>query len=122
MNQHSIVPTCQKHAVQCPHSLAPPLSPTVYGKPILPTSSSNPSPVPFLHGGVKAAEEDVPDSGKAGGETGERQVPPPNVDNIPRPLSPTKLTPVGRLASHVTTTPGPAPLGSTEVNNSGVDQ
>ncbi|XP_075879529.1 apoptosis-stimulating of p53 protein 1-like isoform X4 [Nelusetta ayraudi] len=61
----------------------------VYGKPILPTSSSTPSPVPFLHGGVKAAEEDVPDGGKAGGEA-----PPPNVDNIPRPLSPTKLTPV----------------------------
>lgn len=72
------------------------LSPTVYGKPILNTSST-PSPVPFLHGGVKAAEEEVPDGGKAGVEAGERQVaPPPNVDNIPRPLSPTKLTPVGR--------------------------
>nr|XP_054597438.1 apoptosis-stimulating of p53 protein 1 isoform X3 [Nothobranchius furzeri] len=65
----------------------------VYGKPILPTSSSSPSPIPFLHGGgVKAAGEDVKDKG---GETGDGQVlPPPSVENIPRPLSPTKLTPM----------------------------
>uniref|UniRef100_A0A8C6PVY0 Protein phosphatase 1, regulatory subunit 13Ba n=1 Tax=Nothobranchius furzeri TaxID=105023 RepID=A0A8C6PVY0_NOTFU len=65
----------------------------VYGKPILPTSSSSPSPIPFLHGGgVKAAGEDVKDKG---GETGDGQVlPPPIVENIPRPLSPTKLTPM----------------------------
>ncbi|XP_061600449.1 apoptosis-stimulating of p53 protein 1-like isoform X1 [Cololabis saira] len=70
----------------------------VYGKPILPTSSSSPSPVPFLHGGgggVKAAGEDVTDGGKGGGESSDGKiVPPPSVDNIPRPLSPTKLTPV----------------------------
>ncbi|XP_041828136.1 apoptosis-stimulating of p53 protein 1-like isoform X2 [Melanotaenia boesemani] len=72
----------------------------VYGKPILPTSSSSPSPVPFIHGGgggVKAAGEDVTDKdgGKGGGEGSDGQiVPPPSVDNIPRPLSPTKLTPV----------------------------
>ncbi|XP_070835464.1 apoptosis-stimulating of p53 protein 1-like isoform X6 [Chaetodon trifascialis] len=72
----------------------------VYGKPILPTSSTSPSPVPFLQGGggggVRAGE-DVTDKegGKGGGESSEGQIlPPPSVDNIPRPLSPTKLTPV----------------------------
>nr|XP_046268428.1 apoptosis-stimulating of p53 protein 1-like isoform X3 [Scatophagus argus] len=71
----------------------------VYGKPILPTSSTSPSPVPFLQGGggVRAGEEDATDKegGKGGGESGDGQIlPPPSVDNIPRPLSPTKLTPV----------------------------
>ncbi|XP_028250947.1 apoptosis-stimulating of p53 protein 1-like isoform X2 [Parambassis ranga] len=72
----------------------------VYGKPILPTSSSSPSPVPFHQGGggVRSAGEDVTDKdgGKGGGgESSDGQIqPPPSVDNIPRPLSPTKLTPV----------------------------
>ncbi|XP_077394982.1 apoptosis-stimulating of p53 protein 1-like isoform X3 [Festucalex cinctus] len=69
----------------------------VYGKPILPTSSTSPSPLPFLHGGIRT--EDVPDKegvkGSGGGEPIDGQIlPPPSVDNIPRPLSPTKLTPV----------------------------
>ncbi|XP_030299819.1 apoptosis-stimulating of p53 protein 1-like isoform X2 [Sparus aurata] len=72
----------------------------VYGKPILPTSSNSPSPVPFLQGGggvARAGGEDVTDKdrGKGGGESNDGQIlPPPSVDNIPRPLSPTKLTPV----------------------------
>ncbi|XP_016892804.1 apoptosis-stimulating of p53 protein 1-like isoform X3 [Cynoglossus semilaevis] len=72
----------------------------VYGKPILPVSSASPSPVPFLHGGggcLRAGGEDVmdKDGGKGGDESGEKQtIPPPIVGNIPRPLSPTKLTPV----------------------------
>ncbi|KAG7244366.1 hypothetical protein INR49_003223 [Caranx melampygus] len=71
----------------------------VYGKPILPTSSTSPSPVPFLQGGggVRAGGDDVTDKegGKGGGESSDGQIiPPPSVDNIPRPLSPTKLTPV----------------------------
>ncbi|XP_035771073.1 apoptosis-stimulating of p53 protein 1-like [Neolamprologus brichardi] len=73
----------------------------VYGKPILPSSSTSPSPVFFLQGGgggVKISGEEVTDKdgGKGeGGESGEGQIqPPPSVDNIPRPLSPTKLTPV----------------------------
>ncbi|XP_056249480.1 apoptosis-stimulating of p53 protein 1-like isoform X2 [Seriola aureovittata] len=73
----------------------------VYGKPILPTSSTSPSPVPFLQGGgggVRAGGEDVTDKEGAkggGGESSDGQIiPPPSVDNIPRPLSPTKLTPV----------------------------
>ncbi|KAM3843236.1 apoptosis-stimulating of p53 protein 1-like [Diretmus argenteus] len=73
----------------------------VYGKPVLPTSSASPSPVPFLQGGGGGGGrgEDVVDKemvgGRGGGESGEGQLlPPPSVDNIPRPLSPTKLTPV----------------------------
>lgn len=94
--------------LQCPQWKIPlsaicPISPLsiVYGKPILPTSSTSPSPVPFLQGGgVRAGGEDVTDKegGKGGGgESSDGQIlPPPSVDNIPRPLSPTKLTPVGR--------------------------
>uniref|UniRef100_A0A3P8XJP1 SH3 domain-containing protein n=1 Tax=Esox lucius TaxID=8010 RepID=A0A3P8XJP1_ESOLU len=68
----------------------------VYGKPVL-SSSTSPSPVPFQHGplspgaGLGCGEDpsdregDTPEGGP---------LPPPGVENIPRPLSPTKLTPV----------------------------
>ncbi|KAK7142635.1 hypothetical protein R3I94_012099 [Phoxinus phoxinus] len=57
----------------------------VYGKPVLPGSTS-PSPVPLYQQSFtdevdREAQESTP-------------LPPPNVENIPRPLSPTKLTPV----------------------------
>ncbi|XP_051724367.1 protein phosphatase 1, regulatory subunit 13Ba isoform X6 [Ctenopharyngodon idella] len=58
----------------------------VYGKPVLPGSTS-PSPVPLYQQSStdevdrEAAHESTP-------------LPPPSVENIPRPLSPTKLTPV----------------------------
>ncbi|XP_035990946.1 apoptosis-stimulating of p53 protein 1 isoform X4 [Fundulus heteroclitus] len=64
----------------------------VYGKPIAACSSSSPSPVPFPQGGgPKAAGDELRDGG-GGGDA--QNLPPPSVDNIPRPLSPTKLTPV----------------------------
>ncbi|XP_068194149.1 apoptosis-stimulating of p53 protein 1-like isoform X2 [Antennarius striatus] len=73
----------------------------VYGKPILPTSSASPSPVPFLQGGggggggMKAEDVTDKDGGKGESDASDgRSLPPPSVDNIPRPLSPTKLTPV----------------------------
>ncbi|XP_061650814.1 apoptosis-stimulating of p53 protein 1-like isoform X3 [Phyllopteryx taeniolatus] len=71
----------------------------VYGKPILPTSSTSPSPLPFLHGGGIRIGEDLTDKeglkGVGGGETNDGQIlPTSSVENIPRPLSPTKLTPV----------------------------
>ncbi|KAM9355166.1 apoptosis-stimulating of p53 protein 1-like isoform 2-T2 [Pholidichthys leucotaenia] len=72
----------------------------VYGKPILPSSSTSPSPVPFVHGegGTQPLAEDATNKDRVKGEgaeplEGQIQAP-PSVDNIPRPLSPTKLTPV----------------------------
>ncbi|KAG5857738.1 hypothetical protein ANANG_G00022560 [Anguilla anguilla] len=71
----------------------------VYGKPILPSSSTSPSPLPFLHGpaspGVQGSGEDVVDreGDPQSGSPGPREAP-PSVENIPRPLSPTKLTPM----------------------------
>lgn len=71
----------------------------VYGKPVLPSGSTPPSPLPFmLTGGPFPGLQ-----GPAGEDTGDREGPdidgapdnpPPNVENIPRPLSPTKLTPM----------------------------
>lgn len=71
----------------------------VYGKPVLPSGSTPPSPLPFmLTGGPFPGLQ-----GPAGEDTGDREgpdvdgapdTPPPNVENIPRPLSPTKLTPM----------------------------
>ncbi|XP_071972023.1 apoptosis-stimulating of p53 protein 1 isoform X3 [Engystomops pustulosus] len=59
----------------------------VYGKPVVQSSSSNSSPLSFLHSGPP------PNTDKEG-----EAVPPAaensGVENIPRPLSPTKLTPI----------------------------
>ncbi|XP_066200630.1 apoptosis-stimulating of p53 protein 1 isoform X2 [Saccopteryx leptura] len=73
----------------------------VYGKPVLPSGSTSPSPLPFLHGPLapstsqpqlpaesteKEPEQDsLAPSGD--GPTG-------TVESLPRPLSPTKLTPI----------------------------
>ncbi|XP_077949333.1 protein phosphatase 1, regulatory subunit 13Bb isoform X10 [Gasterosteus aculeatus] len=76
----------------------------VYGKPVLNPSSTPPSPLPFVQaggafpllqgpaGGEDAldGELDVPDFF----QHPEPLAPPPSVENIPRPLSPTKLTPM----------------------------
>ncbi|XP_029806111.1 apoptosis-stimulating of p53 protein 1 isoform X3 [Suricata suricatta] len=75
----------------------------VYGKPVLPSGSTSPSPLPFLHGSAatstsqpqpppeSAEKEPEPDSpappGDGGTGTG-------TVESLPRPLSPTKLTPI----------------------------
>uniref|UniRef100_A0A8C3PYP1 Protein phosphatase 1 regulatory subunit 13B n=1 Tax=Chrysolophus pictus TaxID=9089 RepID=A0A8C3PYP1_CHRPC len=74
----------------------------VYGKPVLQSGSTSPSPLPFLHGSLPAQtssqpqsqpQTDVPEKDQ------ELENAPPssensNVENIPRPLSPTKLTPI----------------------------
>ncbi|KAJ8290312.1 hypothetical protein GJAV_G00011300 [Gymnothorax javanicus] len=73
----------------------------VYGKPILPSSSNSPSPLPFLHGPAATAPQGLSEDA-ADRETDPESSPPglrdqpstPSVENIPRPLSPTKLTPV----------------------------
>ncbi|MBN3301197.1 ASPP1 protein, partial [Amia calva] len=72
----------------------------VYGKPVLPPSSAPPSPLPFLPGaplplGVEEGmERDGPREGEQEGPCVPGEGPPPSVENIPRPLSPTKLTPM----------------------------
>ncbi|KAM4013823.1 apoptosis-stimulating of p53 protein 1 isoform 3-T3 [Anomaloglossus baeobatrachus] len=59
----------------------------VYGKPVVQSSSSNSSPLPFLHSGPPSnADKEGEAAPPAGDNSG--------VENIPRPLSPTKLTPI----------------------------
>ncbi|XP_066533147.1 protein phosphatase 1, regulatory subunit 13Bb isoform X2 [Hoplias malabaricus] len=72
----------------------------VYGKPVLPPSSTPPSPLPFTGCGafpvLQGAAGDMVD-GDFDPESHMVDLPegpPPNVDHIPRPLSPTKLTPM----------------------------
>uniref|UniRef100_A0A671M8Z9 Apoptosis-stimulating of p53 protein 1-like n=1 Tax=Sinocyclocheilus anshuiensis TaxID=1608454 RepID=A0A671M8Z9_9TELE len=58
----------------------------VYGKPVLPGSTS-PSPVPlYQHSSTDEVDREAAQESTL--------LPPPSVENIPRPLSPTKLTPV----------------------------
>ncbi|XP_072786562.1 apoptosis-stimulating of p53 protein 1 isoform X4 [Taeniopygia guttata] len=74
----------------------------VYGKPVLQSGSTSPSPLPFLHGSLPAQSPSQPQSQSQTEVTEKDQelenAPPPsensNVENIPRPLSPTKLTPI----------------------------
>ncbi|XP_072538843.1 protein phosphatase 1, regulatory subunit 13Bb isoform X3 [Salminus brasiliensis] len=72
----------------------------VYGKPVLSCSSTPPSPLPFTGSGsfpgLLGAVGDMADGDldPEGQRVGLPEVPPPNVDHIPRPLSPTKLTPM----------------------------
>ncbi|KAM8921212.1 apoptosis-stimulating of p53 protein 1 isoform 2-T2 [Pelodytes ibericus] len=69
----------------------------VYGKPVVQPGSSNSSPLPFLHGAGPPNSAHVQSDGadkepdvEAAPPTGESST----VENIPRPLSPTKLTPI----------------------------
>ncbi|KAM4663080.1 LOW QUALITY PROTEIN: apoptosis-stimulating of p53 protein 1 [Discoglossus pictus] len=69
----------------------------VYGKPVVQPGSSNSSPLPFLHGvpppNTSHSQSESTDQAQEG------EIVPPSgennsVENIPRPLSPTKLTPI----------------------------
>ncbi|XP_047243659.1 protein phosphatase 1, regulatory subunit 13Bb isoform X4 [Girardinichthys multiradiatus] len=84
-----------------------PLKPAVkavYGKPLLPSSSTPASPLPYVQaGGAFPALQGLPGSDDSvDGELHDHEgfqrldpsAPPPSVENIPRPLSPTKLTPM----------------------------
>ena len=76
----------------------------VYGKPVLPSNSTPPSPLPFVPAGGAFPLLQGPPSGEdtldgefddqEGFPYSEPSAPPPSVENIPRPLSPTKLTPM----------------------------
>lgn len=76
----------------------------VYGKPVLSSSSTPPSPLPFGQAGCAFSLLQGPPGGEdtLDGEGDDQEcfqyaepsAPPPSVENIPRPLSPTKLTPM----------------------------
>ncbi|XP_027704976.1 apoptosis-stimulating of p53 protein 1 isoform X2 [Vombatus ursinus] len=71
----------------------------VYGKPVLPSGSTSPSPLPFLYGPSSSnTSQPQPPSELTEKDQEQENIPPSgensNVENIPRPLSPTKLTPI----------------------------
>ncbi|XP_007455653.1 PREDICTED: apoptosis-stimulating of p53 protein 1 [Lipotes vexillifer] len=71
----------------------------VYGKPVLPSGSASPSPLPFLHGSLAtSASHPLPPSESAEKEPEQDSPAAPGdgaaVESLPRPLSPTKLTPI----------------------------
>ncbi|XP_036604962.1 apoptosis-stimulating of p53 protein 1 isoform X4 [Trichosurus vulpecula] len=71
----------------------------VYGKPVLPSGSTSPSPLPFLYGPLSSnTSQPQPPSELTEKDQEQENMPPSgensNVENIPRPLSPTKLTPI----------------------------
>ncbi|XP_032695597.1 apoptosis-stimulating of p53 protein 1 isoform X1 [Lontra canadensis] len=75
----------------------------VYGKPVLPSGSTSPSPLPFLHGSLATStSQSQPPSEGAEKEPEQDSPAPPGdgstgtgaVESLPRPLSPTKLTPI----------------------------
>nr|XP_057913144.1 protein phosphatase 1, regulatory subunit 13Bb isoform X3 [Doryrhamphus excisus] len=103
MNSSSIYHMYLQQAAPKSQPLKPALK-AVYGKPVLPSSSTPPSPLPFVPPGGSfpllqgpPGGEDMLD-GDAEDHEGLRHMepsaPPPSVENIPRPLSPTKLTPM----------------------------
>ncbi|XP_041814360.1 protein phosphatase 1, regulatory subunit 13Bb isoform X2 [Chelmon rostratus] len=103
MNSSSIYHMYLQQAAPKSQSLKPALK-AVYGKPVLPPNSTPPSPLPFVQAGGafpllqgQPSGEDTFDGEFDDHECfqhPETSAPPPSVENIPRPLSPTKLTPM----------------------------
>ncbi|XP_073348826.1 protein phosphatase 1, regulatory subunit 13Bb isoform X2 [Pagrus major] len=103
MNSSSIYHMYLQQAAPKSQPLKPALK-AVYGKPVLPPSSTPPSPLPFVQAGGAFPLLQGPPGGEDtfDGEFDdhdffqhpEPSAPPPSVENIPRPLSPTKLTPM----------------------------
>ncbi|KAM4632729.1 protein phosphatase 1, regulatory subunit 13Bb isoform 3-T3 [Polymixia lowei] len=103
MNSSSIYHMYLQQAAPKSQPLKPALK-AVYGKPVLPSSSTPPSPLPFMQAGGAfpmlqghPSAEDTLDGeldDLEGFQPLEPLAPPPSVENIPRPLSPTKLTPM----------------------------
>ncbi|XP_044024477.1 protein phosphatase 1, regulatory subunit 13Bb isoform X9 [Siniperca chuatsi] len=103
MNSSSIYHMYLQQAAPKSQPLKPALK-AVYGKPVLPPSSTPPSPLPFVQAGgafpllqSQPSGEDTFDGEFDDHEFfqhPEPSAPPPSVENIPRPLSPTKLTPM----------------------------
>uniref|UniRef100_A0A7N6FIM0 SH3 domain-containing protein n=1 Tax=Anabas testudineus TaxID=64144 RepID=A0A7N6FIM0_ANATE len=102
VNSSSIYHMYLQQAAPKSQPLKPALK-AVYGKPVLPSSSTPPSPLPYAHTGAfpllqgQLGSEDTLDGefiDHEGFHHLEPSAPPPSVENIPRPLSPTKLTPM----------------------------
>ncbi|XP_042246513.1 protein phosphatase 1, regulatory subunit 13Bb isoform X2 [Thunnus maccoyii] len=103
MNSSSIYHMYLQQAAPKSQPLKPALK-AVYGKPVLPPSSTPPSPLPFIQAGGAFPLLQGPPGGEdmfdgemddhEGFQHLEPSAPPPSVENIPRPLSPTKLTPM----------------------------
>ncbi|XP_059211929.1 protein phosphatase 1, regulatory subunit 13Bb isoform X2 [Centropristis striata] len=103
MNSSSIYHMYLQQAAPKSQPLKPALK-AVYGKPVLPPSSTPPSPLPFVQAGGAFPLLQGPPGGEdtLDGEFDDHDffqhpeplAPPPSVENIPRPLSPTKLTPM----------------------------
>ncbi|XP_074540713.1 protein phosphatase 1, regulatory subunit 13Bb isoform X3 [Halichoeres trimaculatus] len=103
MNSSSIYHMYLQQAAPKSQPLKPALK-AVYGKPVLPPSSTPPSPLPFAQtGGAFPLLQGHPSGDDTlDGEFDDHEffqhpeplAPPPSVENIPRPLSPTKLTPM----------------------------
>ncbi|KAM9339130.1 protein phosphatase 1, regulatory subunit 13Bb isoform 2-T2 [Symphorus nematophorus] len=103
MNSSSIYHMYLQQAAPKSQPLKPALK-AVYGKPVLPPSSTPPSPLPFVQAGGAFPLLQGPPGGEDtfDGEFDDHEcfqhpeplAPPPSVENIPRPLSPTKLTPM----------------------------
>ncbi|XP_027139898.1 protein phosphatase 1, regulatory subunit 13Bb isoform X2 [Larimichthys crocea] len=103
MNSSSIYHMYLQQAAPKSQPLKPALK-AVYGKPVLPSSSTPPSPLPFVQAGGAFPLLQGQHSGEDtfDGEFDDHEffqhpeplAPPPSVENIPRPLSPTKLTPM----------------------------
>ncbi|XP_051776083.1 protein phosphatase 1, regulatory subunit 13Bb isoform X3 [Erpetoichthys calabaricus] len=70
----------------------------VYGKPVLASSSTTSSPLPFVQGQpCPSVPQSLEDTSEREPDSESLPAPPidnPAVENIPRPLSPTKLTPI----------------------------
>ncbi|XP_043345227.1 apoptosis-stimulating of p53 protein 1 isoform X1 [Cervus canadensis] len=81
------------------HSAANKAVRAVYGKPVLPSGSTSPSPLPFLHGSLAPGATQPPPPAESAEKEPEPESPAPPgdgaaVESLPRPLSPTKLTPI----------------------------
>ncbi|XP_053522024.1 apoptosis-stimulating of p53 protein 1 isoform X1 [Artibeus jamaicensis] len=73
----------------------------VYGKPVLPSGSTSPSPLPFLHGSLTTSSSQPQPPAESAEKEPEQDSPAPpgdgtagTMESLPRPLSPTKLTPI----------------------------
>uniref|UniRef100_G3U856 Protein phosphatase 1 regulatory subunit 13B n=1 Tax=Loxodonta africana TaxID=9785 RepID=G3U856_LOXAF len=70
---------------------------SLYGKPVLPSGSTSPSPLPFLHGALSTSAPPPPSECVEKEPEQDSPAPPgdsSSMENLPRPLSPTKLTPI----------------------------